>query len=128
MKNRYREEPKKAVLVVTKNRLLGDVLVHLLGNEFALYPYPVTLNAFNRKSLLSFIELHQPAVVILEEDDTIKSFLLNHLPQYGRTRLILINSQSNQVHVQECFPITLTQSADFSSLLRSDFSPASLRP
>jgi len=92
-----------------------------MGNEFTRHTYPINQNAFNGKSLLKFVEVHQPAVVILEEDDAIKRCLMNHLLTNGRTRLALINSQNNQVQVQDCFPVALTQGAEFPSLLRNDF-------
>ena len=48
-----------------------------MDNELTRHTYPTNQNAFNGKSLLNFVELHQPAVVILDEDDAIKRCLMN---------------------------------------------------
>lgn len=106
-----------AVLVITQNRLLGDVLEFLLSDQFVLYAYQISQNAFDRHKLLEFIDRHRPQVIILEQGAINETYLMNHLLGYGRTRLILVNSQGNQIHIHDHFPVLLTQVSDFTSLL-----------
>lgn len=109
---------KVRVLVVTRNLLLGDLLESLLCNVFTLCVHRVRADS---DSLLEAIDRHRPQVIVLEDgliaDSTIR-FLGQALP-YGRIRLILVNVETNQVHVYDKFPVSLLGTADFIALVEN---------
>ncbi|MBK8903191.1 MAG: hypothetical protein IPM53_18540 [Anaerolineaceae bacterium] len=106
-----------AVLVITQNRLLGDVLEFLLSAAVDLYAYQISPASFDHDRLFEFIDLHRPPVIILEQGTLNEISVTNHLVKYGRTRLILVNTQSNQIRIHDHSPVLLTQAVDLTSLL-----------
>lgn len=116
-KTKIHAKKQITVLVITQNQLLGGVLEVLLSDEFTLSAYQTGQNPFEQQKLIEFIDRHQPQVVILEHGTISEAYLMNYLVQYGRTRLILINSSGNQIQVHDHFPVLLTEVADFTSLL-----------
>jgi hypothetical protein len=112
-------EAKVRVLVVIRNNLLGDILDSLLSSAFRLQILNVL--CVEPAGLVEGINLHKPDVIVVEEGlmkETHLQFPDNSL-SIGRIRIITINPAANQVQVYDKYQISLTQFADFVSLIEN---------
>lgn len=117
------DQDKMHVLLVTSNLLLRDVLQSLLANLFTLQIHWVM--CVRSGSFLQGIKKYRPEVVVLEESletDEVICFL-GHVLNYGRVRLILVNSQGNQVRVLDKYQVSLTQANELINLVTNSHTP-----
>lgn len=93
------------VLIIGNQGMMGAGLEHLLSNEAALDVFGI--EAYPEPLLLEQIRHIQPDTIILVSDSqpTRPGWLFDQLANYGRLRIISVNSQSNIFDVYERQPI-----------------------
>lgn len=105
-----------SVLIITRNRLLGDLLYLLLADVFSPVYQPT---ATQPESLLQAIALHLPQVIVVEDGVVGAPFLsrMNEGQSRGRRRIIFIHPEKNSVQVNDQALMPLTQATDLFALI-----------
>lgn len=108
---------EKTVLLIESGQFIGGVIRSLFTNSDALNVIEAAPS--NSRELIRIVNRARPQIVVL--DDTVRADYLAHLLRYMRNsegiRVIVVNTNSNQVEVYEKQQIPVKQTADFLAIL-----------
>lgn len=108
---------EKRILLVESGLFIGGVIQHLFSSNDQLRVIEATPNS--SQELLDAVLQHKPEIVVL--DDTLSYDYLSHLLRFMRSsknlRVVVVNTNSNQVEVYQKEQIDVRRTADFFAIL-----------
>lgn len=108
---------EKRVLLVESGLFIGGVIEHL----FARYGQVRVIESFPHScnEMMMAVREHNPEIIVL--DDTLSCDYLTQLLRYMRgsknLRVVVVNTNSNQVEVYQKEQVPVRQTADFFAIL-----------
>ncbi len=107
----------KRVLLIESGKLIGGVFHNLFAEQDQLNVIEAAPSS--SRELLRAVKFHRPEIIVL--DDTVRAGYLGHLLRYMQSsegiRVIVVNTNSNQVDVYEKQQVSVKRTADFLAVL-----------
>jgi chemotaxis response regulator CheB len=107
----------KRVLLIESGKFIGGVIHNLFADQEQLCVIEAAPS--NSRELLRAVKTHQPEIIVL--DDTVRTDYLEHLLRFMQgcegIRVIVVNTNMNQVDVYEKQQVSVNRTADFLAVL-----------
>ncbi len=108
---------EKRILLIESGQFIGGVIHSLFVDRDQLSVIEVAPS--NSRELLRTVLEHQPEIIVL--DDTVcyafLSILLRYMQNSNGVRVVVLNTESNQVELYQKLQIPVQKTADFFAIL-----------
>lgn len=109
--------PEKRILLIESGHFIGGVIHSLFAHQEHLRVFEASPE--NSRELLQAVQKHNPEIVVL--DDTVcvsyLPILLRYMQNKDNIRVVVVQTNSNQVQLYQKQQIHVRQTADFFAIL-----------